>query len=643
VQKAIVLTLVPALSILMIVSAVRSEDQGYKKPDLIQKGSNELNLDRCKSDFKLCANIAESANTINYVYENGRSKEQTRKDALTYLSKTDNCNEQKRCFSDGRWDQGYTPETKAKIDFIDESASLSILGINIGVVDVQAIVAQKEFYEGGVLKKRFLITIKGTEGGTDMFNDARAIGRSIPVKEGSSAEVPLGFSESADLLMKSPAFKSILESIQKSASNTNPKENFEVLVTGHSLGGATATAVKARIQDSLPDEYKTRVQAITFGSPPAGNAEFNRIYGRNVTAIHIAGDPVSSSGNPVVAGRVGAQFEFRMTDEQVRLQNQLDERSKWSWLGWYNSALTLGAFKDLAKEAILKTHAEGYNKSLERYQAATSSNNGWYALNNQLMQSSLTSITQGGSSHIGSAAYYLGRSSNDDQELTEDFLTAQGVQKRTQFSGAYTRSAQQRAEYASAGSITNLTAPVDVVLDWVQTVDRGQLDLDSHLTGPTSLGNDSSVRFHTRFDEKGSIDTAPYVQLYRDVIPASGGSGPEQTRIQVLQDGVYRFYVHDYTNRYTTDSAALSQSGANVTVYTSGKDLPQPGVNVNQDSALGGPINVPTDGRGNVWYTFQLDSRTGILYRVNKPFGNVKDRAQVPSVGEAPRPMTLIP
>jgi hypothetical protein len=619
-KKIIDATLLSILSLLVGISSAHAEGQGYKKSDLIPKGSNELNLDRCRSDFKLCANIAESANTINYVYENGRSKEKAREDALSNLSKTDNCNNQGRCYSDGRWDQGYTPATNAKVDFIDESANL----FGIGVVDVQAIVAQKEFYEGGVLKKRFLITIKGTEGGTDIINDIRAIGRSIPVKEGSSAEVPLGFSESADKLMSSPAFKKILENIKKSAKNN---EDFEILVTGHSLGGATATAVKAKIEDSLPNIYKSRVQAITFGSPPAGNQEFNRIYGKNVTAVHIAGDPVSSAGNPIVADRVGEQFEFRMTDEQVRLQNKLNEQLKWSWTG-YGLILSAGAFKDLASEAILKTHAEGYNKSPERYKAATSSENGWYTLNNQLMQNNLTSITSGGSSHIGSAAYYLGHSPAQDK--IDGLDRASKVQ---QFSGSRTPSIQQREEYTTPGSTTNLTAPVDIVLDWNQSVAKGQLDLDSHLTGPTSLGATSAVRFHTRFDDKGSITTAPYVQLYKDVIPAAGGEGPEQTRIQILQDGVYRFYVHDFTNRDTTvGSAALANSEANVNVYNLGKDLPQPGQNLG--TPIGGQINVPTDGRGNVWYVFQLDSRTGILKRVFAPFGNESDRARVPRIGE---------
>jgi hypothetical protein len=638
-KKAICMSLISTLSILGSARYLHAEGAGnsYPKPDLLDTvkdgdkkipTSFDLKQDRCNADFKFCSDISEAAATIKYVYMNGRSEETTRKEAIEKLIDQGSCNSQTgRCSNDSRWDSGFSEKN---IKFIDEQRSMDVpfLG-KTQVVDVQAIVAQKDFYEGdpnkgGTVKKKFFITIRGTEGDADIRTDARAIGRSIPLKEGSKAEVPLGFYESAEALKSTQAFKDLLKDI-KEASNRG--EDFEVLVTGHSLGGATATAVKASIEEELPDQDKRRVQAITFGSPLAGNEEFKKKYGDRVTAIHIDGDPVSSAGNDNFATRIGTQYTFKIPDAQVALAQKYDSI-------WYSDVFKKKeALEALAKEAFYGTHAAGYNQ--DRYGAVQKS--GWYDLRNNLMQNSLTSITQGGSSHIGSAAYYLGRSSNDDQEkLARDLIADRAAQRAAQLSGADIISAQQRAEYTVAGSITNLTAPVDVVLDWFQGANRDgvQLDLDSHLTGPTSLGNDSSVRFHTRFDAKGSIDTAPYVQLYRDVIPAAGGSGPEQTRIQVLQDGIYRFYVHDYTNRDTTGSTALSKSGANVTVYTSGKDLPQPGENVNRNAALGDPINVPTDGRGNVWQTFQLNSRTGILYRINKPFGDVSDRALVPSVRE---------
>jgi hypothetical protein len=122
------------------------------------------------------------------------------------------------------------------------------------------------------------------------------------------------------------------------------------------------------------------------------------------------------------------------------------------------------------------------------------------------------------------------------------------------------------------------------------------------------------------------------VLLYRDVIPPSG-SGAEQTRIQVLQNGIYRFYVHDFTNREITNSTALSQSGANVNVYNFGKDIPTEGQNLG--TPLGNQINVPTNQQGNVWRAFELDSRTGVLKPViNAPFGNVSAPASVPTVGQ---------
>ena len=43
--------------------------------------------------------------------------------------------------------------------------------------------------------------------------------------------------------------------------------------------------------------------------------------------------------------------------------------------------------------------------------------------------------------------------------------------------------------------------------------------------------------------------------------------GPETITIQQQSGGIYRYSVHDYTNRSTASSTALGASGAKVTVY----------------------------------------------------------------------------
>jgi hypothetical protein len=149
-QKILVTSLATFLCILPGVNIAKSQEQGNKKPDLIPKNSNELNLSGCNANYKLCSDVSEAANTINYVYKNGRSDKQTEADAIKSLTSRDHCDSLgDRCGSDSRWDAGYL---ERDIKFIDKKSYLD----GEAVVDVQAIVAQKTVYEGGKEKKLFL-------------------------------------------------------------------------------------------------------------------------------------------------------------------------------------------------------------------------------------------------------------------------------------------------------------------------------------------------------------------------------------------------------------------------------------------------------------------------------------------------------
>lgn len=599
-QKTTTLSFV-ALAIISSISPVVARETN----ELITQ--NKLNVDRCKEDFSTCAKISEAAKVSFGAYRKDSEKED--KDWKPRF-------EQELKEPGAGWDQGYQ---KVKTVVVKENNAEFV------IAQKKVVIGTKK--QGGqikeVTKTYYLIGIRGTQGVWDMATDA-----AVAPDKFEGYDVHGGFKRYTESITQSDEFKEVVKDILAQKQD-DPDDTYEVLVTGHSLGGASATLVKAKLENLLRSDGKessiSKISAITFGAPPVGDQKFSDDYSNRVTAIVTKNaDPIPSSG--FNARYVGDQYQFEHPNDTKKRQEGTSRNI-------LDKALdSINIISGLFDWHMTYGQRDRYDSSVQ---------NGWYDLRNNLMQNSLTSIIQGGSSHIGSAAYYLGRSSDNDPQLTEDLMTDQRIRKVERFSGASSVSRQQREEYTAAGSITNLKAPVDIVLNWIQTPERGKLDLDSHLTGPTSLGSDSSVRFHTRFDDKGSITTAPYVQLYRDVIPANGGSGDEQTRIQVLQDGVYRFYVHDYTNRYTVDSPALAQSGANVNVYTAGKELLREGENVNRDSKLGGSLNVPTDGKGNVWYTFQLDSRTGILKRVLVPFGNVQDRALVPRVGEAPSVMTL--
>jgi hypothetical protein len=577
---------IAALTLLGLISSI-SPSLCRETTPILNVENNKLNSDRCKEDFAGCSKISEAANvSFDGVYPRDAKDGKPEESEAQWRNRLKNDLKQ----PGAGWDKGYT-----NVQVVDTGKDY----------DAQFVIAEKRVKIGVIkddngtkkneYKTYYLIGIRGTHGFSDVTTDLD--GRSSEYSNGLT--VHNGFLGYAKAIEKTDSYKKLIDKIRTSQAK---EETYEVLVTGHSLGGAAATLVKANLEENLPASA-SQISAITFGAPPVGNKEFADRYGNNVTALIADGDFVPTAG--LNAYRVGSEVKFEHPNETEK-RKQGTTRNVLDWyLDYYN-----------AKNHVTDWHMT-YSQR-ERYDSSVQ--NGWYDLRNELMQQNLTSITLGGSSHIGSASYYLGRSSNKDPRIELDGVKIKSLQEREQY-------------ITAAGSITNLKAPVDIVLNWNQSVAKGQLDLDSHLTAPAGLGDDSSVRAHTYFSSKGSIDTAPYVLLYRDVIPAGGGSGAEQTRIQVLQNGVYRFYVHDYTNRDTTTSTALSQSGANVKVYNFGQNLPTEGQNLG--TQLGNTINVPTNQQGNVWRAFELDSRTGVLKPVNAPFGNVSAPASVPSIGES--------
>jgi hypothetical protein len=79
--------------------------------------------------------------------------------------------------------------------------------------------------------------------------------------------------------------------------------------------------------------------------------------------------------------------------------------------------------------------------------------------------------------------------------------------------------------------------------------------------------------------------------------------GPETITIEQVIPGTYRYLVHDYTNKGSTSSSALSNSGANVKVY--------------DQTGLIGTYNVPPNQGGTVWAVFELDGSTGVITNLN--------------------------
>jgi len=140
------------------------------------------------------------------------------------------------------------------------------------------------------------------------------------------------------------------------------------------------------------------------------------------------------------------------------------------------------------------------------------------------------------------------------------------------------------------GTITPLLSSGEtrIILTWGDT----PYDLDSHLTGPLLDG----TRFHMYFPlaDANSGSTWPeYVKLDLD---DTSSYGPETTTIYSQISGVYRFSIHDFSNRSLSDSNALSNSGAQVRVY--------------RGSNLVASFNVPSNTGGTLWTVFEMNGDT---------------------------------
>ncbi len=71
--------------------------------------------------------------------------------------------------------------------------------------------------------------------------------------------------------------------------------------------------------------------------------------------------------------------------------------------------------------------------------------------------------------------------------------------------------------------------------------------------------------------------------------------------INNVTDGLYRYSVHDYTNRYSTSSTALSFSGAKVKVYV-GNEVKE--------------FNIPQNKIGTLWEVFVIEN--GVFKLINE-------------------------
>ena len=129
---------------------------------------------------------------------------------------------------------------------------------------------------------------------------------------------------------------------------------------------------------------------------------------------------------------------------------------------------------------------------------------------------------------------------------------------------------------------------IRIVLVW----DEAPADLDSHLT--YYVGDEQAC--HLYFPTKEAVYNGETVAVLD--IDQTESYGPETVTItlnaDLLKDGNYfRYSVHDYTNRDSTDSKAMSMSGAFIHVYKGNEEWIS-------------PLPIPKNKEGTVWHVFDI-------------------------------------
>jgi pimeloyl-ACP methyl ester carboxylesterase len=597
--------------------------------------------------------------------------------------------------------------SNSNVKIVDQSESrLFLLPGQQAHVGGYAAIAKKEVRNPDTGRETVVYTIvfKGTTPTKlqDIVSDLVAL--PVPLNPNSDVKAHAGFRTYAHTVFNDQATTDMVKDIQDAK---NGGKDVDVLITGHSLGGAAAQLYAAYLADAgvLPQD----MNIVTFGAPPPAQASFAQKYPEvvsRITRVETRGDGVLDApramnlyqtngleyfGQSVIEEAMPEDFRKLLDEkdaldrkieklkplavlksaeigalkvEQVILVGKIDNRS---FLGIhtgyghlrddftrvtqnsdYQKRLENALREDwLQKEALLSLRNEGNNYPSQeeinlkkRYLLSkiygSSPSFDTTAEQNAAMTNNLSScITQFTTSHIGSAGCYFVHNTP-----VQDDSVSRSVVRDQEYAGAKIPSIQEANQYTN-GQIVK--APLDIGLTWNQNT---QLDLDSHLVTPNNE--------HVYFLRRGKLDAAPNAFLYRDSIPdpninSSGLRGAEQTRIDAFQSGEYRFYVNNFSQNSKTPAAqaagtsGLSNSGAQVQIYEGGDkltntpndpnifDLNNPNVQrVGKPYPGESKLNVPTNQEGNTWYVFKLDTRTGILYKVNR-FGNVNSPSEVPN------------
>ncbi len=128
---------------------------------------------------------------------------------------------------------------------------------------------------------------------------------------------------------------------------------------------------------------------------------------------------------------------------------------------------------------------------------------------------------------------------------------------------------------------------VQFTLTWGTEESGASADIDSHLIGPTS---DGEREFHIYYSNESYYEGD--IKMADLDVDDTDWEGPEHTTIYQETNGIYRFYIRNFTEREISDSEMLAKSSVQVRVT------------IGESSYT---FNCPNQ-KGNLWYVCDYDS-----------------------------------
>lgn len=159
---------------------------------------------------------------------------------------------------------------------------------------------------------------------------------------------------------------------------------------------------------------------------------------------------------------------------------------------------------------------------------------------------------------------------------------------------------------------------VRFVLHWADEDENDTVasDLDSHLVGPGASGDE---KFHVYFGDRNypaaDSDEESYEKYVDLDVDDTSYMGPETITIYKNVNGIYHYYVHNFT-----DSSADSYYNHQTRLATS-----KPYVEVIRGNVRIAEFNLAETAQGNVWDVCTYDSVTGAVTDINKTYFNDDD------------------